>query len=328
MSRQRILVTGGAGFIGHHVVSGLLRGTDAELVLLDRLDLSGNLHRLHDVLEPGDKGRLAWVCHDLKAPVRAQVAQRIGAVDAVVHLAAGTHVERSITDPLEFVHDNVVGTAHLLELCRQLQPERVLYFSTDEVFGPAAPGVAFKEWDRYASKNPYAATKAGAEELCIAYQNTYGLPVSVLHCMNVYGERQHPEKFIPGTVRKVLAGERVTIHADPTRTVAGSRFWIHASDVAAAVRFLLAYAQPGDKYNVVGEREASNLEVASWVAEALGRPLDYELVDFHSSRPGHDLRYALDGSKLRGLGWGCALPAPEAIGKTARWFADHREWLA
>lgn len=328
MTARRILVTGGAGFIGHHVVAGLLRHTDAQLVLMDRLDTSGNLHRLQDVLEPGDVRRLTWICHDLKAPVRAQVASRIGDVDAVLHLAAGTHVDRSITDPLEFVHDNVLGTAHVLELCRVLRPGRVLYFSTDEVFGPAPVGVAFKEWDRYRAGNPYAATKAGAEELCLAYQNTYRVPVAVLHCMNVYGERQHPEKFIPGTVRKVLAGERVTVHADASRTRAGSRFWIHASDVASAVRFLLERAEPGEKYNVVGEREASNLEVAQWVAGALDRPLDYELVDFHSSRPGHDLRYALDGSRLRAMGWECALPAPQAIGRTARWFAEHREWLA
>jgi dTDP-glucose 4,6-dehydratase len=222
----------------------------------------------------------------------------------------------------------------LLDWVRSLphpQPH-IIYFSTDEVFGPAADGVAYKEWDRYKSSNPYAASKAGGEELCIAYHNTYGTPVTVTHTMNVFGERQHPEKFIPMTIKKILAGEKVTIHSDKTRTISGSRMWIHARNVAAAILFLLQRLEggwifPGDKWNIVGEREVSNLEMAQYIALMLGKEINYEMVDFHSSRPGHDLRYALDGGKLAQHGYGFPKTFEESLSKTIRWYLENQKWL-
>lgn len=327
---RRILLTGGAGFIGHHVLADLLRHTDAEVVCLDRLDDSGTLNRiaavLHDVgIVTGRRVRVVF--HDLKAALNASVRQAIGPIDTIYHLAAGSHVDRSIADPMPFIYDNVVGTGHLLEYARSLDTlDRLVYFSTDEVFGPAPVGVAYREWDRYRSGNPYAATKAGAEELCLAWANTYGLPVLVTHCMNVFGERQAPEKFIPLVIRQVLAGQTVTIHADPTRTRPGSRFYIHARNVAAAVRFVLAHGTPGEKYNIVGEREVDNLRLASVIAEVIGQPLHFELVDFHGSRPGHDLRYALDGSRLAAMGWRLPVTFEDSLAKTVRWTVAHPEW--
>ena len=325
---KRCLVTGGAGFIGHHFVEHLLRSTDWEIVLLDRLDLSGNLNRLTEIRDwYKDRLRCKWVWHDLKAPISSQTAGMIGKVDYIFHLAAGTHVDRSIEEPLPFVYDNVLGTAHMLEYARRAGCDRFVYFSTDEVFGPAPQGVAYKEWDRYNSGNPYSATKAGAEELCLAYHNTYKTPVMITHCMNVFGERQHPEKFVPGTIAKVSRGETVIVHADSTKTRAGSRFYIHARNVASAVLFVLEKGKTGDKFNIVGEREVDNLELAKLIAECQGKPLRYEMVDFHSSRPGHDLRYALDGTKLAEMGWVPPVSFETSLKRVVDWTLSNPRWL-
>jgi dTDP-glucose 4,6-dehydratase len=228
---------------------------------------------------------------------------------------------------MDAVLDNVVSTCNLLDYARRNGVRRFVYFSTDEVFGPAPTGTRFGEWDRYRSGNPYAAAKAGGEELAISYHNTYGLQVVVTHTMNVFGQRQHPEKMIPGTIRRVRDGETVLIHADKSRTMAGSRFYIHAQAAASALQFVLERGAPGEKYNIVGEREVDNLELASRIADTVGKPLKYEMVDFHSSRPGHDLRYALDGSKLESMGWTQPHTFETALEETVQWSLKHPHWL-
>jgi dTDP-glucose 4,6-dehydratase len=313
-----VLITGAAGFIGHHVVEHILLNTDWNIIALDRLDYSGNLNRLDYVIQkfsPNDKKRVKVVFHDLKAAINPQVCNAIGDIDYIIHLAAGSHVDRSIIYPMEFVMDNVVGTVNLLDYARGLHSlKKFVYFSTDEVFGPAPLGVKFKENDRYNSTNPYSASKAAGEEMVVAYQNTYNLPIIIVHGMNVFGERQHPEKFIPMCIRKIADGEVVEIHSDPSRTIPGSRVYVHAKDIADAVLFLIDYdlstipTSPDEvikchKFNIVGEKEINNLELASFIANAQGKELKCELVDFHTSRPGHDLRYALDGTKMKQLGW-------------------------
>ena len=182
---KRILITGGAGFIAHHVIDKILSTTDWEIITLDRLDFSGNLNRLKEIVSSYpdiEQKRVKVVHHDLKAELNPEICATIGKIDYISHLAAGSHVDRSITYPLEFVMDNVVGTAHILDYARKIDGlERFAYFSTDEVFGPAPPGIYYKENDRYNSTNPYSASKAGAEELVVAFENTYGLPAIVTH---------------------------------------------------------------------------------------------------------------------------------------------------
>jgi dTDP-glucose 4,6-dehydratase len=223
--------------------------------------------------------------------------------------------------------DNVIGTFNILEHARR-GCSKFVYFSTDEVFGPAPVGTAYKEWDRYRSTNPYSATKAGGEELTLAYHNTYGVPAMITHTMNVFGERQHPEKYIPGTIAKCRDGELVTVHSDVTRTRAGSRFYIHARNVADALVHVLKKGTPGDKYNIVGEVECDNLRLAQLIAKFVGKPLFHEMVDFHSSRPGHDLRYALDGTKLAELGWTPKVNFEDSLERVVNWSLSNPSWLA
>ena len=337
---KKILITGGAGFIAHHVVDKILSSTDWEIITLDRLDFSGNLNRLNEVVRAypeSEQKRVRVIHHDLKAELNPEITANIGKVDYISHLAAGSHVDRSISYPLEFVMDNVVGTAHILDYARKVDNlEQFAYFSTDEVFGPAPQGINYKENDRYNSTNPYSATKAGAEELVVAYENTYGLPSFITHTMNVFGERQNVEKYIPMVIKKVRDNEKVTVHANTEKTIAGSRHYIHAKDVANALLFLFSYdmkklkVDPNEgkcqKFNIVGKDEINNLELAQFIAKVQNKDLIYEMVDFHSSRPGHDLRYALDGSKMENMGWKPE-PAFERLEHVIEWTLENNRWL-
>jgi dTDP-glucose 4,6-dehydratase len=337
---KNVLVTGGCGFIAHHVIDLLIQKTDWKITALDRLDYSGNLNRLSEIMDKYDdatKKRINIVFHDLKAEINPLVSNFIGKPDIILHLAAGSHVDRSITHPMEFINDNIIGTAHLLEYARKLDSlETFLYFSTDEIFGVAPPGVFYDERARYNSTNPYSASKAAAEELCVAYENTYKIPMIITHTMNVFGERQTPEKFIPLCIKKIRNDEKIWIHSDATKTQAGSRFYIHAGDVADALLFLITTKPKTEpdyglakcaKFNIVGKEEIDNLTLAKLAAAAQGKELIYEMVDFHSSRPGHDLRYALSGDLMRSLGWEPTISLADRIKQVSEWYLQNQRWL-
>jgi len=340
---KRILLTGGAGFIAHHTIRHLLQNTDWEIVSLDRLDYSGNLNRIADMMNEFDKEtqkRVRIVYHDLRAELNEMLCADLGDFDYIVHMAASSHVDRSIEDPMCFVLDNVVATCNILNFGRkQKNLERFIYFSTDEVFGPAPKGVNYKERDRYNSTNPYSATKAGGEELAVAFQNTYDMPIYITHTMNVFGERQHPEKFIPMTIKNVREGNMVTIHSDRDKKVPGSRHYIHAKDVADGCLFLLRNQNKIDqldkdyggakcpKFNLVGPVEWDNLELAQKIARAQNKELKYKMVDFHTSRPGHDLRYALDGGLMKELGWEPKVSIEDRINEVVQWTLNNDRWL-
>ncbi len=243
---EHVLITGASGFIGSHVTRYLLNQTDWRITGLDRYSVSGNPHRLTDAPDfERHKRRVALLHHDLRSPINAWLRQRIGKVDYVLHLGASTHVDRAIRNPLEFVYDNVVGTANLLNYCRRAHPSKVMSLSTVEVFGPALRRVSpTGNGTDTKSSNPYSASKAGGEELAIAFHNTYRVPVLVTHTMNVFGEMQHPEKFIPLCIRRIIQEETVTIHADAACQCPGSRFYIYAKSVAQALLFLLDKGMP------------------------------------------------------------------------------------
>jgi dTDP-glucose 4,6-dehydratase len=324
---MKILVTGLCGFIGHHTCEHLLKNTNWDIIGLDKLTYASNgFDRLRDI-DAFDNNRVKLFTLDFTKKLDVGLIQEIGQVDYILHMGAETHVDRSIDDPRPFIETNILGTYNMLEYAKGLTKLKAfIYFSTDEVFGPAPEGTKYKEWARYNSGNPYAASKAGGEELTLAYGNTYKLPVIITHTMNCIGERQHPEKFVPMCIKKILNGEEVIIHANKDKTKSGSRHWIHARNVADAILFLLDGAETQDKYNIVGE-EMSNLEVAQLIADIMGKPLKYKMVDFHSSRPGHDLRYALDGTKMAELGWTPPKDLRASLEKTIKWFLENKKWL-
>lgn len=324
-----IAITGGAGFLGSHVVEHLLLNTNEQIYLIDKLDTATfsfeRVNRFRTF-----ENRINLLALDFTKPISEGVVELLSGVTCIIHLGAQTHVDTSITNPMAFVEANVVGTCNMLELARRLPYlQRFFYFSTDEVFGPAPEGVNYKEWDRYNSTNPYAATKAGGEELALAYANTYGLPVTVTHCMNIFGERQHFEKFIPLCINRIESGEEIQVHSDRTCTRSGSRFYIHARNVADALFYLTMQTDlpKRDKFNIVGEKEVTNEEVVKLIGKILNKEPKYKLIDFHSSRPGHDLRYALDGDKLKSLGWEPPKTFEESLEKTVNWYINNPKWL-
>lgn len=329
---MRVLVTGAAGFIGHHLIEHILKTTDWDVVGMASFRHRGcplRLAHLHG------HPQLDIVHHDLAAPISERLAVRIGPVDYVLNLASESSVEHSIADPVACVENNTRVALHMLEYARVARPRLFVQISTDEVYGPAPAGYASREWDAIKPSNPYSASKAAQEALTFAWWRTWQVPVVVTTTMNVLGERQGPEKLVPTVIRSVSGGVTVPIYS--AGGVPGSRFWLHARNQADALLFLCRQldgrlpmypdATEPARYNIVGEREVSNLAMAEMIAEAIGKPLRHELVDFHASRPGHDLRYALDGTKLAGLGWRAPMPLDECIRRTVAWTLAHPEWL-
>lgn len=330
---KKVLITGGNGFIGHHICEHILKNTDWEILVIDKLTYAScGYDRLKDV-DCYDNARVRHFTYDFAQPIESNLLNEFKGVNYIIHLGAETHVDNSITNPEPFIISNVVGTMNILNMARELMAfglEKMIYFSTDEVFGPADINLVpkgFKEWDRYNSTNPYSASKAGGEELALAWANTYKVPVLITHTMNVFGERQHPEKFIPKCIRAINEGQTITIHSDQSKTIPGSRFWIHARNVAEAMMFLIQDGVVRDKYNIVGDEEVNNLQMAQFIAEVLGKELKYEMVDFHSSRPGHDLRYALDGDKLKEMGFHYPKSFKDSLKKTIEWTLENEKWL-
>lgn len=330
--KKRVLITGAAGFIGHHLLDYLLQKTNWDFTILDRLDLSGSLDRVRDIPSyEANKDRISFHWHDLKSPISEGLAKNLGEPHYILHLAASSHVDRSIEDPALFAMDNVVGTVNMLNYARTVKNlEKFINFSTDEVFGPAAEGHAHGEDEPHRPSNPYSASKSGQEAFGYAFYITYGLPVITTHTMNNFGERQHPEKLVPKTIRSVIRGEPMPIFATIGKKgkleAVGSRFWIHCINTSSACLFLLKHGKAGENYNIIGFDELTNLEIAEKVAKIIGKPLIPKFVDFHAARPGHDRRYALSGEKLRKMGWKPEVSFDESLKMTVKFALEHPEW--
>lgn len=326
---MKIIITGGCGFIGHHFVEHVFKNTDWDIVIFDKLSYASNgFERLRDT-DTLNNARIKVFTNDLVNPLPEGIIKEIGQdVDYIVHMAAETHVDNSIKDPQLFIHNNIYSTLNMLEYAKKISNLKMFfYFSTDEVFGPALGETLYKEWDRHKPTNPYSASKSAAEQICVSYENTYKIPLMIVNVMNAFGERQHVEKFIPLCIKKMINNEKIYIHSYPDKKTSGTRFYIHARNIAAAVLFLIKNGEIGEKYNISGEREVSNLEMAQMVAKFMNKELDYEMVDFHSSRPGHDLRYGLDGSKLFNMGFELPINFEESLRKTVEWTLENQKWL-
>ena len=364
----RLLLSGAGGFAGHHFLEHALSVTDWDIVVTDSFRHRGTTDRISQVLAgapdtaAGDAwlGRTAVITHDLTAPFSEQAMAAIAGpdgLDYLIAMASQSHVDRSITDPVAFCENNFAVALNTLELARQLRPRAVVMISTDEVYGPAEPGCGHREWSPVLPSNPYAASKAAQEAVAVSYWRTYGTPVIITNTMNLIGERQHPEKFIPKTLRAVLAGKEAVIHGTPGNV--GSRHYLHARNMADAVLFLLSRTRPSmfpahmpeaarlaeyrrevqgrpsasladrpDRYNIASADRIDNLQLAQMIAVAAGMPLRYRLEDFHSARPGHDPHYALDSGKIAALGWKPPVEFSESLRRTVHWTMAHPEWLA
>ena len=325
---KTVLVTGGCGFIGHHFVEHIFVKTDWNIIVLDKLTYASHgLERLRNT-DTLDSKRVKVFTYDLSHPLSIGLKKELGDVNYIVHMAADTHVDNSISTPVPFIKNNIMSSVHMLEYARTLENlEIFFYFSTDEVYGPALGNKLFQEDERHNPTNPYSASKSGAEQICVAYHNTYDVPVMRINVMNAMGERQHVEKFIPKVIKKVLNDELVEIHSYPDKKTSGTRYYIHARNIAAGVLFLLENGTIGESYNLTGEKEVSNLEMAQIIADTIGKPLKYEMVDFHSDRPGHDLRYGLDGAKMKNMGWSLPIDFETSLRNTVKWTVENQEWL-
>lgn len=338
---KRFLLTGVGGFLGSHILEHLLQTTESEVVGIASWTHKGVPARVSDSIHyQAHKDRVTIITHDLSAPIGPFMAEQIGHIDYVIHAAADSHVDRSIAQPVPFIINNVQLTLNLLEWARVAKPDIFIQVSTDESFGSAWGDYSHKEWEPHIPSNPYAASKAAQEDISIAYWRTYGVPVVITHTMNLYAERQDPEKFVPKTIRAVLEGRPMTIHVDENGKP-GSRHYIHCRNMADALIFIIGLGSPAkftattdpkcphvpDCYNIAGQEELNNIAMAQKIADIIGKPLITEGVSFHHSRPGHDPRYSLDSAKIRGLGWTPPVPFEESLRRTVEWSMTHPEWL-
>ncbi len=312
---KRILVTGGAGFIGSNFIRWMLAHEEkVEIVNLDKLTYAGNLENLKEVQS-----------HPYYRFVQGDVADSHAVKSAlkdcraIIHFAAETHVDRSIVDASDFLRTNVLGTAALLEAARQSQIERFILISTDEVYGSLLEGAA-DEQSILHPNSPYAASKASADLLTQAYQMTYGLPILILRASNNFGPYQFPEKFIPLMVTNALEGQPLPIYGDGLYT----REWLFVEDFCEAIHFLFKRGELGQIYNVGSGHYRLNLEIAEGILKMLGKPLT--LIHHVTNRLGHDRRYAIVSSKIHALGWTPRHSFDEALKMTIRWYQEHSDW--
>jgi len=338
------IVTGGAGFIGSNFVRFVLREREARVVVFDKLTYAGSLESLRDVER---HSRFAFVHGDIADPRAVADLLLAFRPSAILNFAAESHVDRSIDGPGAFVQTNVVGTFELLDAARRYwtgmsederSAFRFLHVSTDEVYGSLGPAGEFSEETPYAPNSPYAASKAGADHLVRAWHHTYGLPVVITNCSNNYGPFQFPEKLIPLMILNALDGRSLPIYGDGLNV----RDWLFVEDHCAGLVMALEHGRPGEKYNIGGRNERTNLQIVDTICDRLeahapatdnpamrGRGLGSytDLKTFVADRPGHDRRYAIDATKVRAeLGWAPAFDFSAGIDATVRWYLGNRSW--
>jgi len=321
MDKQTILVTGGAGFIGSIFVRLLLRQEpEVTVVNLDSLTYAGNLASLADCL---DDPRHLFVKGDIRDPETVETTIREYGIDGVINFAAESHVDRSITGPQVFIETNVSGTLNLLVKARDLGVKRFLQVSTDEVYGSLGAEGLFTETTPLSPNSPYSASKAGADHLVHAFHETYGMDTVITRCSNNYGPYQFPEKLVPLMIRNALADEPLPVYG----TGLNVRDWLYVEDHCQAIWAAFTRGTAGEVYNIGGNNERTNLEVVRTILRQVGKP--ESLITFVKDRPGHDLRYAIDASKIaRELDWRPTVDFDAGIAQTVEWYLTHQEWVA
>ncbi|MFK7796417.1 MAG: dTDP-glucose 4,6-dehydratase [Aureispira sp.] len=333
MIKGTVLVTGGAGFIGSHVVRLLVQQyAELKVVNLDKLTYAGNLENLKDVEEAPN---YQFVKGDIVDQQFVNQLFEEYQFDGVIHLAAESHVDRSITNPLEFVETNIIGTVNLLNAARQAwegqyEGKRFYHVSTDEVYGTLGATGLFTEETPYDPRSPYSASKASSDHLVRAYYHTYGLPVVISNCSNNYGANQFPEKLIPLCINNIKQGKALPIYGDGKYT----RDWLWVDDHARAIDTIYRTGVLGETYNIGGHNEWKNIDLVELLCdlmdEELGQPLGQskQLITFVKDRQGHDRRYAIDAQKIADkLGWEPSVDFKEGLRHTVRWYLQNEAWL-
>jgi dTDP-glucose 4,6-dehydratase len=314
---RNLLVTGGAGFIGSNFVHYMLeRYPDYRIVVFDKLTYAGRPENLDRV---NDNPRCAFVQGDITDATTVRAAIRAHDIDTIVNFAAESHVDRSILDPDAFVRTDVYGAYVLCEAAKELKLERLHHISTDEVYGPIAQGT-FRESDPFRPTSPYAASKAGGELLVMSYFITYGLPITITRGVNTYGPYQYPEKALPLFITNAIDDLPLPLYGDGMQV----RDRLYVTDHARAVDMVLQRGQLGEAYNIAADCEKTNIEVARMIVRALGKP--ESLIQPVKDRAAHDVRYALDTTKLGQLGWEPDVSFVEGFERTIAWYVEHEEW--
>ncbi len=312
-----MLVTGGAGFIGSNFIRHMLtEHPDTRIVNLDALTYAGNLENLRDV---AGNPNYTFVRGDICDPETVAAVFRNHPIDTVVHFAAESHVDRSISDGAAFVRTNVLGTFTLLDCARKHGVRRFIHISTDEVYG-STPSGSFRETDTLNPSSPYSSSKAASDLLARSFFITHGLPVIVTRCTNNYGPYQFPEKLIPFFTTNLLQGKKVPVYG----TGRNVRDWLYVIDHCRAIDFILQHGEPGEIYNIGGGAERTNLEITREILELLGE--DESMIEYVPDRKGHDFRYSLDFGKLRKLGWKPAYRFDDALEATVKWYVENEWW--
>lgn len=334
---KRVLITGIGGSIGIHTFSHIMHNTDWHVIGTDSFRHKGWTDRVDEMLKayPQWQDRLTIITHDLIAPFSAMTKRKIGHVDYVISMASLSDVEASIQNPAEFIQNNVTLAINMLEYAREAKPEVFIQISTDEVYGATTRDAAHPEWSPIVPSNPYSASKACQEAIAISYWRTYNVPVIITNTMNNFAEMQQGSKY-PAMLQKWIENdEMVTIHGKEGDI--GTRYYIHSRNKSDALLYILNNLPPHlhesgavdkpDRYNIVGDVQLDNLELAQTIARLMDKELKYELVDFHSTRPGHDPHYGLDGTKLKKLGWTSPVPFEKSLKDVIEWQKAHPEWL-
>jgi dTDP-glucose 4,6-dehydratase len=334
LGQRSILVTGGAGFIGSAVCRLLRDATDCRIVNLDKLSYASSPAALETL---ADNPRYAFEQTDLCNPAAVLDVFRRHRPDAVLHLAAESHVDRSIDGPQAFIMNNVVGSFNLLEACRvhlaslaerERADFRLVHVSTDEVYGSLGEDGQFDEQSSYDPRSPYSASKAASDHLAAAWRHTFGVPTLITNCGNNYGPFQFPEKFIPTLIIRALKGQDLPIYGGGTNV----RDWIHVEDHSLALLGVLAFGTVGEKYLIGAEEQRRNRDLAEMICELIDRIVprnqpSRSLITSVADRPGHDHRYAIDSSKVRReIGWQPRRTLAEGLESTVRWYVDHKDW--
>ncbi len=317
MAEMTMLVTGGAGFIGSNFIRHMLtEHPDTRIVNLDALTYAGNLENLRDV---ADNPNYTFVRGDICDPETVAAVFRDHPIDTIVHFAAESHVDRSISDGAAFVRTNVLGTFTLLDCARKHGVRRFIHISTDEVYGSTREG-SFAETDTLNPSSPYSSSKAASDLLARSFFITHGLPVIVTRCTNNYGPYQFPEKLIPFFTTNLLQGKKVPVYG----TGRNVRDWLYVIDHCRAIDFILQHGEPGEIYNIGGGAERTNLDITRKILELLGK--DESMIEYVPDRKGHDFRYSLDFGKLRKLGWKPAYRFDDALEATVEWYVENEWW--